>query len=116
MTHESLSHIFLPGNDCYGCGPMNPHGLQITVRRDPADANRILGTFDPAAHMTGFPGITHGGMIYTALDCMASWCGMVVKKTRAIWILRSATMKYHRPAFQGMTLELSASIAGPSEA
>lgn len=105
-----LTHSFLPGNDCFGCGPMNPHGLQITVRTDPDDATRILGTFSPAEHMTGFPGITHGGMIYTALDCMASWCGMVVKKTKAIWILRSATMKYHRPAFQGMTLELTASI------
>lgn len=111
MTHDSLSHSVLPGNDCFGCGPMNPHGLQITVRIDPDDATRILGTFNPAAHMTGFPGITHGGMIYTALDCMASWCGMVIKKTKAIWILRSATMKYHRPAFQGMVLQLSAVIA-----
>lgn len=100
----------LPGNVCYGCGESNPNGLRITVDRDPEDARRIVGTFLPREHMIGFPGITHGGAIYTALDCMATWTGMVLRGTRAIWILRSASMKYHRPAFQGAPVSLSASI------
>jgi acyl-coenzyme A thioesterase PaaI-like protein len=111
MNAESLSHSLLPGNDCFGCGPMNPHGLNIMVRLDPENANRITGEFSPQDHTIGFPGITHGGVIYTALDCMASWSGMVLRKTKAIWILRSASMKYHRPAFQGKPLALSAVIA-----
>ena len=110
MTGPSLSDELLPGNDCFGCGPANPHGLHITVRRDPTNPDRLLGEFHPQQHMTGFPGITHGGAIYTALDCMASWTGMVLRNTKAIWILRSATMKYHRPAFQGRTLGLSATL------
>jgi len=115
MNDSSLSHTLLPGNDCFGCGPMNPHGLNITVRLDPENANRIVAEFNPQNHMTGFPGITHGGVIYTALDCMATWSGMVLRKTKAIWILRSASMKYHRPAFQGRPLALSAVIASQSD-
>jgi acyl-coenzyme A thioesterase PaaI-like protein len=115
MIAPSLSHTLLPGNDCFGCGPMNPHGLNITVRLDPENANRITGEFTPQNHMIGFPGITHGGVIYTALDCMASWSGMVLRKTRAIWILRSASMKYHRPAFQGRPMALSAVIASQGD-
>lgn len=100
----------LPGNACFGCGQENANGLGVTVFRDPADPNRIRGEFNPRHDMIGFPGVTHGGVIYTALDCMASWSGMLLRKTRAIWILRSATMKYHRPAFQGKPISLSAVI------
>jgi acyl-coenzyme A thioesterase PaaI-like protein len=65
--------------------------------------------------MIGFPGITHGGAIYTALDCMATWCGMVLRKTKALWILRSATVKYHRPSFQGNSIFLEAEIEKQGE-
>ena len=104
----------LPGNACFGCGQENEHGLGVSVYRDPADPNRILGEFRPRDHMIGFPGVTHGGAIYTALDCMATWSGMLLRKTKAIWILRSATMKYHRPAFQGKAISLSATIENAS--
>jgi acyl-CoA thioesterase FadM len=57
--------------------------------------------------MIGFPGITHGGLVYTALDCMATWSGMVLRKTKAMWVLRSATVKYHRPPLQGAPIALS---------
>lgn len=107
MNMELLS---LPGNVCFGCGHENPIGLRISVYRDPKAPHRILGEFDPGPHMIGFPGITHGGAIYTALDCMATWSGMVLRGTKAMWILRSATMKYHRPAFQNKPISLSAAI------
>ena len=90
----------LAGNVCFGCGQDNPDGLQILISRDPANAERILGEFKAQNHMIGFPGITHGGAIYTALDCMATWSGMVLRGTKAMWILRSAEIKYHRPAMQ----------------
>jgi hypothetical protein len=35
---------------------------------------------------------------------------MVLQKTKAMWMLRSATMKYHRPAIQGKPISLSAAI------
>ena len=106
----SRDQLVLPANNCFGCGQENTHGLGITIHRDPRDPKRILGKFVPRDHMIGFPGITHGGVLYTALDCMASWSGMVLRNSRALWVLRSASMKYHRPALQGQPLSLSASI------
>ena len=110
MTQNLLNTELLPENVCFGCGQDNPNGLHVAVFRDPRDPKRIFGKFDPQDYMIGFPGITHGGAIYMALDCMASWCGMLLRKTKAMWILRSATMKYHRPAFQGHPISLSATI------
>jgi acyl-coenzyme A thioesterase PaaI-like protein len=110
MTEHLSSDELLPGNECFGCGPANTNGLAISVVHDPADPMRIRGEFRPQPHMTGFPGITHGGAIYTALDCMATWSGMLLRKTKALWLLRSASVKYHRPAFQASPIALSAWI------
>jgi acyl-coenzyme A thioesterase PaaI-like protein len=110
MTDKLLSAEVLPENVCFGCGPANANGLGVAVFRDPGDPRRILGKFTPKEYMIGFPGITHGGAVYTALDCMATWSGMVLRKTKAMWVLRSATMKYHRPAHQGRPIALSAGI------
>jgi len=117
MTESSMhGKLELAGNRCFGCGQENPDGLRISVNRDPADAKRILGEFRAQDHMIGFPGITHGGAIYTALDCMATWSGMVLKGTKAMWVLRSAQMKYHRPAMQAELIYLSATIASEGDA
>jgi hypothetical protein len=109
----------LPENACFGCGQANAHGLQITVSLDPENPQRLLGNFNPQPHMIGFPAITHGGAIYTAMDCMATWSGMVLRKTKALWLLRSASVKYHRPAIQSQPISLAAVIqqeGGPWEA
>jgi len=108
---EILNRTLLPGNVCFGCGHDNPIGLKIEIRRDPDSPLRLAGTFEPPEHMIGFPGITHGGAIYTALDCMAAWTPTVLRaESKAIWILRSATMTYHLPAPRGRPLALSAWI------
>ena len=107
--------IELAGNVCFGCGQDNSQGLHVSIRRDPTNAERILGDFKAQDHMIGFPGITHGGAIYTALDCMATWSGMILRRTKAMWVLRSAEMKYHRPALQAEPLTLSAMITADGE-
>lgn len=111
MPKRLLNRTMLPDNDCFGCGHHNPHGLQIDIWQDDRDPERLRGEFHPPHHMTGFPGITHGGASYAALDCMAAWVPMALRReSKAIWILRSATMTYHRPALQGEPLFLSACI------
>jgi acyl-CoA thioesterase FadM len=111
MTQEALNIKMLPGNACYGCGHDNPEGLKIEVYRDEERPDRLAGSFHPPRHMVGFPGITHGGGLYTALDCMAAWTPTVLRPdTKAMWILRSATIKYLAPALQGEPLRLYATI------
>ena len=100
----------LPSNACFGCGEANSHGLQVSIYRDPDAPNRLLGEFRPGPDLIGLPGVTHGGAIYTAMDCMATWSGMVLKQTKAMWVLRSAATTYHRPAVEGAPISLSASL------
>lgn len=110
MDEMPVNAVWTAGNTCFGCGKSNPLGLQISVFRDPQSSMRIVGDFMPKEYMGGFPGILHGGIIYTALDCMASWAGMILRPKRAIWVLRSAEVTYRRPAMLGDRVLLSASM------
>jgi acyl-coenzyme A thioesterase PaaI-like protein len=106
-----LNRDLLPHNQCFGCGLENTAGLCIEVGRDPASESSLRGRFIPTSHMAGFPGITHGGAIYTALDCLATWVSTVLGPNRsALWILRSATTTYHKPAPPGQPLALAGAI------
>ena len=110
MTNEILNTDLLPGIVCFGCGHENPNGLKIEIKRDPNN-NRFVGIFKPTDRMLGFPGIIHGGAIYTALDCMAFWAPTILRsETKAFWILRSATIRYVRPAHEGKSIQLAAHI------
>ena len=112
MENQILNRAIMPESDCYGCGLANPHGLHVEIIQD-SDKNDQLGaTIQPGEHTTGFPGITHGGVIYTAMDCLAAWVPRILRsETKAIWILRSAKVKYHKAAKQGETLLLTGRIA-----
>jgi acyl-coenzyme A thioesterase PaaI-like protein len=107
---SAREEVVLGGNVCFGCGEANTHGLHVSIYRDPDVPDLLFGEFRPGPEFVGLPGITHGGTIYTAMDCMATWSGMVLKRTKAMWVLRSATTRYHRPAFQADAVSLSASI------
>lgn len=95
----ALNRDLLANNTCFGCGLENANSLQLEIRRDPASATQLAGRFMPAEHMAGFPNITHGGAIYTALDCLSTWVATLLGPNRqAAWVLRSAQTTYHRPA------------------
>lgn len=109
---DAVNVALLPGNTCFGCGHDNPRGLQIDIRRDPDSPDRLSGRLETDARLAGFPGITHGGALYTALDCLAAWVPKVLRpQAKAIWILRSASVTYHRPAPAGQPVLLSGTIA-----
>lgn len=62
----------LQANNCFACGPENPIGLKITFRIDDDDVCRA--EFTPQKNHEGYPGMTHGGIVYSALDdVMANW-------------------------------------------
>jgi acyl-coenzyme A thioesterase PaaI-like protein len=102
-----LNHTLLPGNSCFGCGVENPGGLAVEIFDDP-DGERVLrARFTPTETMVGFPGIVHGGVIFTAMDCLSTWVATLLGPNRgAAWVLRSATAVYHYPAPSGEPLEL----------
>ena len=102
-----LNRALLPDNTCFGCGLENPAGLHIEVRHAPDAPHRLRAMFRPTATMTGFPGITHGGAIYTTLDCLSTWVATLLGPNRsAAWLLRSASITYQKPAPAGEPLTL----------
>lgn len=104
-----INRDLLPDNGCYGCGHGNPEGLRIELHR--AGDDELRGTFTPREAMVGFPGIVHGGAVYTALDCLACWAGMALRAERkSFWLTRTGAVKYHRPARQGRPLALHARV------
>ena len=106
-----LNRDLLPENTCFGCGHANHAGLRIEIVRDDTSADMLRGCFVPTMDMAGFPGITHGGAVYTALDCLSTWVATLLGPNRtAGWLLRQATTTYHKPAPAGEKLTLTGRI------
>jgi len=58
-------------NECFVCGPDNSVGLQITFRMD---GDLCRASFTPAPQYVGYDEMTHGGILFSALDdVMANW-------------------------------------------
>jgi acyl-coenzyme A thioesterase PaaI-like protein len=56
---------------CFVCGPNNPIGLHIVFR---LDDEVCRAEFVPSENHCGWDGVTHGGILYSALDdVMANW-------------------------------------------
>jgi acyl-coenzyme A thioesterase PaaI-like protein len=53
---------------CYGCGRLNPHGLQLKSRRE---GEEIVARFTPRSEHTAMPGFVYGGLLASLIDCHA---------------------------------------------
>lgn len=51
---------------CYGCGRLNPHGLQI---KSYWEGDESVCRFSPAPYHTAIPGYVYGGLIASVIDC-----------------------------------------------
>ena len=107
----ALNEELLKGNNCFGCGPENPDGLRIRIFRDAANASRLVGTYRPRETQIGFPQIVHGGLQFTALDCMAGWAVFVLRQPgRMMPLTKSAATRFLKPATVGAELALSVEV------
>ena len=66
-----MSSLDTNANNCFVCGPKNPIGLQLQFEMD---GDICRSRFTPGTHHCGYDGVTHGGLIFSALDdVMANW-------------------------------------------
>jgi acyl-coenzyme A thioesterase PaaI-like protein len=66
-----VSEARIDGDNCFVCGKYNPLGLKLVFVLEDGVCR---STFTPADDHCGFNGVTHGGIIYSALDdVMANW-------------------------------------------
>jgi len=108
---QALNEQYLSGNRCFGCGLDNPEGLHIRIYRDGDRTDRLVGTYTPRETHGGFPQVTHGGVQFAALDCMAGWVTLILRSSgRLMPLTTKASIGYHRPARLGAELHLSAEI------
>ena len=56
---DELSH-------CYGCGRLNPDGLQL---KSHWDGDETVARFRPRPSHTAIPGYVYGGLIASLIDC-----------------------------------------------
>ena len=108
---DILNERLLRPGTCFGCGWDNDDGLRIAIRRDGDAADRLVGTYAPRPVHAGFPAIVHGGLQFTALDCMAGWCVFALRAQPGFMPLtKSASMRFHRPVRVGAEVALQAVI------
>jgi acyl-coenzyme A thioesterase PaaI-like protein len=56
--------------NCFGCGSHNPHGLRLTF--EPTQ-QQVRARFMPQPEHEGFPGVLHGGIVFTLMDEAMGW-------------------------------------------
>ena len=96
MSRESATGA----NKCFVCGPDNPIGLHLTFR---LEDGVCVSEFTPGENHQGYPGVIHGGMLYSALDdVMANW--LYLRGARAY--TAKCEIRYRTPAREGEKLEL----------
>jgi uncharacterized protein (TIGR00369 family) len=55
---------------CFGCGPLNEEGLQMTFL---ADGDLSVAEFEVPARYQSWKGVVHGGMVALLLDEAVGW-------------------------------------------
>ncbi|MEX0941402.1 MAG: PaaI family thioesterase [Pseudomonadales bacterium] len=66
-----MSQLRSDANQCFVCGQGNPTGLKLKFR---LEDDVCLSEYTPASHHCGYDSVTHGGLIFSALDdVMANW-------------------------------------------
>lgn len=83
---------------CLGCGPDNPHGHHLQVRRY-GDGVVAEHTFDN--RHVGAPGIAHGGAVATVIDDLY---GFLLYLVGAPAVTRQLTVDYRAPVMIGTPL------------
>jgi len=66
-----MSKLRSDANRCFVCGPGNPIGLKLAFR---LEEDICHSEFTPGADHCGYDNVTHGGIVFSALDdVMANW-------------------------------------------
>ncbi len=88
-------------NHCFVCGPDNPHGLRINFR---LEGDLCRAAFTPEDSMVGYDKMTHGGIIFSALDdVMANWLFLQGIRGHTA----KCEIRYRQPVPIGTHLELT---------
>jgi acyl-coenzyme A thioesterase PaaI-like protein len=107
---------------CYGCGRLNPHGLQLKTRWDGDEA---VARFTPRPEHIAIPGFVYGGLIASLIDCHAMGTAAAAVERAAgreigegpapRFVTASLAVQYLKPTPLGPELEVRARAVEVSE-
>jgi len=94
----------LPGyRECFVCGKNNPIGLNLNIYRE----NKIVkAEFIPDSRHQGFPGIVHGGIIFSILDELMGRTAVINKGVLTLTV--EIKIKYRKKAHLGKKIIFNA--------
>lgn len=100
---------------CYGCGSLNPHGLQI---KSFWAGDEVVCVWRPGAEHIGHPGVLYGGLIASVVDCHCIWTAAAHAYRRAgremsgtleyAYVTASLRVDYRKPVPIEQAVELRA--------
>lgn len=103
---------------CYGCGRLNPQGLQLKTRWDGAET---VARFTPRAQDLALPGFVYGGLIASLVDCHAMGTAAAAAERAAgrdigaaaapRFVTASLKVDYLKPTPHGPELEIRGHVA-----
>lgn len=105
---------------CFGCGALNAHGLQIKSRWQ---GDELVCRWRPPPHHIGHPGMVYGGTIASVVDCHAIWTAMAthcresgidLAKVRSPLVTGRLSVNYLKPARIDADLVLHARVVDTS--
>jgi acyl-coenzyme A thioesterase PaaI-like protein len=104
-------------SQCYGCGRLNEHGLQLKSRWV---GDEMVAIFHPKAYHCGISGFVYGGLIASLIDCHAMGTASAAAyraEQRAPdtdppfrFVTGSLQVRYIRPTPLGPPLEVRARV------
>jgi acyl-coenzyme A thioesterase PaaI-like protein len=108
MYYSGALQDIWPNGTCYGCGPANPHGLQIKSHWAQDDSG-VTCVFTPKPHHNaGFDNVMYGGMLASLCDCHSIW-------TAIAYTYRHERREHgSRPAISYVTGNLNVSYLAPT--
>src|SRR3989475_2259666 len=95
-------------NPCFGCGPGNPRGLQLSFHRV---GDRVETSFLADVTMEGWPGRLHSGILYTAMLETANWTVFGVSGRIGIPV-RTSALSLQRWVPTGTRLRIAGQVSG----
>lgn len=99
---------------CYGCGRLNPDGLQL---KSAPDGEGMRATFTPRPDQIGHPGYVYGGLLASLIDChgvcTAIWATQTLEGTEEApsFVTGTLNLRFVAPTPMGPELILRSSIA-----
>jgi acyl-coenzyme A thioesterase PaaI-like protein len=98
---------------CYGCGRLNPDGLQIKTYWE---GDESVTRYTPRSYHTAIPGFVYGGVLASLLDCHGTGTAAAAAaraQGRTIdsepplrYVTASLKVDYLKPTPQGVELEI----------